>query len=214
MSNNDLLMKIGQEEESESERSIKESWRHFVWMADENGMVKQLDISFILEEYFIEEKPPFRSYERINILRREKYNAASVASRLRKKEQTVPPLIDSKSLLVREWVAHRDNILSLKTIKNPEGFITTSLDRHVKLWSRSGELWGDLFISNSSQTQKPLVWAFPMDWDEVEKKRVEKVNKVMEEIEKDAIKRILEKPLKAPSNTTSEAFTPMLTTRH
>lgn len=40
MSNNDLLMKIGQEEESESERSIKESWRHFVWMADENGMVK------------------------------------------------------------------------------------------------------------------------------------------------------------------------------
>ena len=53
-----------------------------------------------------------------------------------------------------------------------------------------------------------------MDWDEVEKKRVEKVNKVMEEIEKDAIKRILEKPLKAPSNTTSEAFTPMLTTRH
>lgn len=33
-------------------------------------MVKQVDISNILEEYFIEEKTAFRNYERINILRR------------------------------------------------------------------------------------------------------------------------------------------------
>lgn len=113
-------------------------------------MIKQLDVSFILDEYFIEQKPPFRNYERINILRREKYNAASVAARLRLKDQILPPLLDMNSLFVREWQAHADNILSLKIIKNPAGFITTSLDRHVKLWSRTGELWGDLFISNSS----------------------------------------------------------------
>ncbi len=62
----------------------------------------------------------------------------------------LPPLVELKSLLINEWKAHTDNIVSLKTLESPPGFITTSLDRHVKLWSKDGDLWGDLFISNSS----------------------------------------------------------------
>ena len=49
-------------------------------------------------------------------------------------------------VLARAWRAHNDNIVKIKKISDPSGFITCGADKHVKLWSVYGELWGDIYL--------------------------------------------------------------------
>ncbi len=58
--------------------------------------------------------------------------------------------------------------------------MTASLDRHVKIWSRCGEPWGDIVTYG----ENPVVsWSFPYDWTEEREQEKTKVLDVMKEIE-------------------------------
>eukprot|EP00826_Nyctotherus_ovalis_P031485 TRINITY_DN2516_c0_g2_i2.p5 TRINITY_DN2516_c0_g2~~TRINITY_DN2516_c0_g2_i2.p5 ORF type:complete len:144 (-),score=38.69 TRINITY_DN2516_c0_g2_i2:820-1251(-) len=81
---------------------------------------------------------------------------------------------------MHEWKAHSDQVYAISRIAKPDGFVTTSLDKHVKLWSREGTLWGDLIICGPNPA---LFWNFAYDWSgerESEKEEVIEVLKVIE----------------------------------
>lgn len=112
-----------------------------------------------------------------NPKRKEKINAEAMAKsymqstkeKLRKYPH--PPLIDPYSCnLVKEWQAHSDGITKLSEIPDPFGIISCSLDHHVKLWSGSGDLWGDIDLIRESKDKH---WQFPFDWGKVRQKEVE-----------------------------------------
>ena len=62
--------------------------------------------------------------------------------------------------MVNEWRAHNDQVNGIARIKKPQGFITSSLDKHVKVWSREGVLWGDLVICGVNPV---VLWNFECD---------------------------------------------------
>lgn len=68
----------------------------------------------------------------------------------------------------------------MRRMERPEGFITTSLDRHVKVWSRSGELWGDIVTFGENPV---ACWQFPYDWSEEKEREKSQVVAMMEKIE-------------------------------
>ena len=65
-------------------------------------------------------------------------------------------------------------------MQKPEGFITTSLDRHVKIWSREGELWGDIITFGEDPV---LSWNFPYDCSEEQKHDKHQVIDMIQKIE-------------------------------
>ena len=94
-----------------------------------------------------------------------------------------PIVISELCILVNEWKGHGDQISSISRIDRPEGFVTTSLDQHVKVWSKSGQKWGDL----ATYGENPVVyWKFPYDWSEEHEKQKEDVVDMIKEIEPDA----------------------------
>ena len=68
----------------------------------------------------------------------------------------------------------------MSKLKKPLGFITGSIDKHVKIWSLLGELWGDLRIVGEDPVH---YWNFPYDWKEYQEKDRLEVMNVMKEIE-------------------------------
>ena len=65
-------------------------------------------------------------------------------------------------------------------IDEPLGFITASVDKHVKVWSYKGEDWGDILIVGENPVRK---WSFPYDWKKVREKDKTEVIDVMKQIE-------------------------------
>jgi len=49
-------------------------------------------------------------------------------------------------VLVRKWKAHFKSVNFLNSIDDPKGLISCGHDRHVKLWSKEGYLWGDIYL--------------------------------------------------------------------
>jgi hypothetical protein len=66
----------------------------------------------------------------------------------------------SGSVLLKSWQAHGNIILKMNRVRDPISFITNSLDKHLKIWSMTGECWADLNMSNFNET----IWKFPFDW--------------------------------------------------
>ena len=93
-------------------------------------------------------------------------------------------------------------------IDDPLGFVTGSLDKHIKVWSIYGELWGDLNIVNDY----PIIqWNFPYSWKNArENDKLEVINIMKElepETEKDLkeIEFVEEEPLKVKKLDDQEA---------
>jgi hypothetical protein len=91
-----------------------------------------------------------------------------------------PLVVAERCLVMKEWEAHKDVIASMTRIESPEGFITASLDRHVKLWSACGDAWGDITIMGANPVRS---WAFPFDWQAVRQQDKRDVLGVMRQIE-------------------------------
>jgi hypothetical protein len=66
-----------------------------------------------------------------------------------------------KLVQLKQWAAHKQGIVSMKLLDEPLGLITCSIDKHVKIWSLKGELWGDIYLLKESYDKK---WAFPFEW--------------------------------------------------
>lgn len=59
---------------------------------------------------------------------------------------------------------------------HPFGFITTSNDKHVKIWSLFGQCWGDINLLKESYEKN---WSFPFKWEEKRNKEVDLVRGVL-----------------------------------
>jgi WD40 repeat protein len=77
---------------------------------------------------------------------------------------------------VMQWFAHQAQINSITFLDNPHGILTCSTDRHVKLWSLDGELWGDI---NLLKENTDKMWTYPFDWSEKKVNEIERVKKIM-----------------------------------
>jgi hypothetical protein len=65
----------------------------------------------------------------------------------------IPELFDPEKLgiFIREIKAHRECIVSMTKISlNIGGFVTTSIDRRIRLWSQMLDLWGTIDQSSST----------------------------------------------------------------
>ena len=84
------------------------------------------------------------------------------------------------NIITNEWQGHRGRINCLAKIEKPLGFITGSIDKHVRVWSLYGDMWVDLTIIGKDPIIK---WEFPYDWNEVKEKDKNEVIAVMKQIE-------------------------------
>lgn len=91
-----------------------------------------------------------------------------------------PVVIAEVAVILNEWISHRDQVTCMAKIEKPLGFVTGSIDRHVKVWSILGELWGDLEVVG----EDPLrLWQFPYNWQESFEKDRQEVISVMKAID-------------------------------
>jgi len=59
--------------------------------------------------------------------------------------------------------AHTDKVNSIQPIRvAPFGFVSTSADKHVKVWSEEGQVMGD--ISLVKEITRLSEWKFAFDW--------------------------------------------------
>jgi hypothetical protein len=71
----------------------------------------------------------------------------------------LPTLLDpSQNIQVKCWRGHAKPITFMNNIDEPRGFITCSFDRHVRIWSREGTLWGDIYLAKERIHKN---WSFP-----------------------------------------------------
>eukprot|EP00826_Nyctotherus_ovalis_P001518 TRINITY_DN10244_c0_g4_i2.p1 TRINITY_DN10244_c0_g4~~TRINITY_DN10244_c0_g4_i2.p1 ORF type:complete len:419 (+),score=78.83 TRINITY_DN10244_c0_g4_i2:25-1257(+) len=142
----------------------------------EDGHVQVLSLQGVFEHYGI--KPvlvPWRSVKPGFNCRYSGNVDVSEHVRVQAKVSPGPVLVIEKSVLLNQWKAHSGHITHVSMIERPEGMATAGMDRHVKLWSINGALWGNLTITGQHSV---LVWNFPYDWNAVkanEKKSLVKV---------------------------------------
>ena len=79
-----------------------------------------------------------------------------------------------------QWFAHKGQVNSINFIENPDGIITCSAEKHVKLWSLDGTLWGDINLMKENYDKQ---WTYPFDWSEKKEKEIERVKLLMTVVE-------------------------------
>lgn len=87
------------------------------------------------------------------------------------------------TLLFNKWEAHVSQVNKITKIKDPLSFITCSLDKHVKVWSLSGELLGDINLVKLGNNY----WKFPFDWVKNKLSEIDDVFETLEKIEKERL---------------------------
>jgi hypothetical protein len=75
------------------------------------------------------------------------------------------PVLDAMRCVQKFQIkqAHLGKINSLREIEvDPFGFVTTGEDKHVRVWSKTGELWGDIDLLREKVHLE--LWNFPYNW--------------------------------------------------
>eukprot|EP00347_Sterkiella_histriomuscorum_P016786 403351858 len=164
----------------------------FLIFGDEKGFIKQWDISVFLHNHsnnitssppYLTKVPSMTDKLSYNAKRKQKIDASNIApSHLQTaKEQKLPPILDAKQCIqIKEYKGHKLNINSVKEIQcAPYGFMTTSMDKHVKIWSLFGKLWGDIYLIKENYDKN---WCFPFNWKSIRNNEVEQAKKVLSSI--------------------------------
>ncbi|OMJ87796.1 hypothetical protein SteCoe_10448 [Stentor coeruleus] len=154
--------------------------RAYMYLGDSIGYIKIWSFEYLLEKSGIMPSLDIkRTKPGYNPHRKDTKNAESDVNYWKKKTQNQhpPDIIDIESeILIKEWLAHTDQVTSIKLIPDPEGLLTCSSDKFLKIWSREGEHWGTI---NLSIPEIPKNWYFPFRW---EKKRMNDVKKIVESL--------------------------------
>ncbi|OMJ82114.1 hypothetical protein SteCoe_17280 [Stentor coeruleus] len=152
--------------------------RAYFYVGDAKGYIKIWSFeSFLSKKKFVPLERMERDRPSYNPRRKDIKNAESDVKYWKKENENddLPNIVDTEGeILVREWKAHDDNINCIKPLLEPQGILTCSIDKFLKIWSREGEIWG---IINLSSPEVPKKWYFPFDW---EAKRQQDIKKVIE----------------------------------
>lgn len=68
-------------------------------------------------------------------------------------------------------------------LSEPISLITSSLDKHVKIWSHFGDPYADINLHTVGLTQ----WHFPFDWVKQKMDEIEFVFQTMKLLEKESL---------------------------
>lgn len=158
--------------------------RTYLYLADMKGFIKIWD----LEEMFLKHKiKKLSSMERdkvnYNPRRKDIKNAESDIKYWRKtaENEELPAFANAEDeVLVKEWKAHNDNVNCLKPVLEPQALVSCSADKSVKVWSRTGDLWGCIDLTTP---EPPKKWHFPFDWEGKRQQDIKKVMNVLAMIE-------------------------------
>mmetsp|Transcript_32203 Transcript_32203/g.102435 ORF Transcript_32203/g.102435 Transcript_32203/m.102435 type:complete len:1151 (-) Transcript_32203:159-3611(-) len=80
--------------------------------------------------------------------------------------------------VLAQWQAHSDAVLGIECVQDPEAIITCSADKHVKIWTMSGELLGTLCQGGSGVKS----WGLEINLDAVRRRRLRQVQSVSQSI--------------------------------
>lgn len=152
--------------------------RSYLYIGDSKGYLK----IWSFENFLLKKKIPAldkmeRDKPSYNPRRKDTKNVESDVKYWKKESDNddFPNIVDCETeFLVREWKAHADSINCIRPIPEPEGLLTCSPDKFLKIWNREGEIWG---VINLSSPETPKNWYFPYNW---EAKRQADINKVIE----------------------------------
>eukprot|EP01022_Parablepharisma_sp_SALTPOND_P033267 TRINITY_DN88388_c0_g1_i1.p1 TRINITY_DN88388_c0_g1~~TRINITY_DN88388_c0_g1_i1.p1 ORF type:complete len:1327 (-),score=132.42 TRINITY_DN88388_c0_g1_i1:797-4777(-) len=167
-----------------SKENLNEKFRTYIVTGDEKGRVRTWDFTYLLETLGIRPlKESYRSQRTyFNPKRKGLVDVSSQAQAalMYTRAGPGPWVIAEKNLLLSDFRAHKDLVCSIKRIESPKGFVTASYDRHFKVWSRNGDLWGNI---NTAGDDPVVYWKFPLDWSEERKKDKAKIIELIKEIE-------------------------------
>lgn len=154
--------------------------REYLYLGDAAGFVKVLSFQkFFRVKGILPLKISEKNEENYNPRRRDTVNAETELKYWKRlsESKAIPEFIDTTDgIFIKEWQGHNAAINCMKTISDPQGIITTSLDKILKLWSSDGEIWG---IINLISAEIPKNWYFPYDWEAKRQSEVSKVIKVL-----------------------------------
>ncbi|OMJ89930.1 hypothetical protein SteCoe_7819 [Stentor coeruleus] len=152
--------------------------RPYLYVGDAKGYIKIWSFeNFLSKKKFVPLERMERDKPSYNPRRKDIKNAESDVKYWKKETENedFPNIVDTEGeILVREWKAHDDIVNCIRPILEPQGLLTCSPDKFLKVWNREGEIWG---IINLSSPEVPKKWYFPFDW---EAKRQQDINKVIE----------------------------------
>ena len=156
--------------------------RKYLYMGDDKGWIKIWNMESLADYLHIEECASQRDTASFNAKRRDNKSAANdlIHWLLFWKNYRLISRNDHvvDSIHVKELHAHAEAITSIELIEDPQSLITCAMDKKVKIWSRSMELWGCI---NLLSTEEPEQWYFPYNW---EKKRAEDAAQVLDVMKK------------------------------
>ncbi len=165
----------------------------YLFTGDERGRVRIWDLGKVLarlrirtvKDSYRSQRPYFNPRRKGDVDATAQAHTAAVRSHIiahdnREKKSMGPLVLAERGVILREMQGHQEMICCMSRIDNPPGFVTASYDRHFKVWSLAGELWGNI----STVGENPVaLWKFPIDWSEERKHDKEQVLELIKEIE-------------------------------
>lgn len=83
------------------------------------------------------------------------------------------------------WKAHADVVYSVQMVAEPESLVTCSFDRHVRVWTLTGECLGVLMQGGLGASRRS--WRFAVDYDARERRKEAAAEPVMDDIRRLAL---------------------------
>ena len=175
-------------------------WRN-PWLitGDEKGWVKKFDLSDALAR--LDQRgfcPTRKQYACENARRKlggggggakesrlvDKYKSHASKRRMQKKAKSATRSMTSLAIEVEleagaSWKAHNDSIYSLEYIDEPEGILTSSFDRLVKLFDAEGNLMGVLQQGDGFSGRN---WRFDIDVEKRNEGKIAAAREVLDEV--------------------------------
>lgn len=167
--------------------------RCYVLCGDVKGNMFLLNLTEFLRKRGITECDKYKKAQTYQLRRKDLINATKQVEIILQnetqqnekgsKKKEIPKVHAFNTVLYNKWEAHSNQVNKITKIKDPQSFITCSLDKHVKIWSLEGELLGDINLVKLGNNY----WKFPFDWVKNKLCEIDDVFDSLEKIEKERL---------------------------
>ncbi len=164
-----------------------EKQRLYTYMADQKGFISVLYLDDMVNRRDIQVLPePWNSEKRAEsyqFKRKDHIDVSKIVdTQLRNDKIHRTPFTAHayNTVLIRRWQAHKAAATSLSLIEDPLCLVSCGQDKHVKLWSVSGELLGDINLGRLGTR----LWRFPFDWVQHKTNEIDEVFDVLKKVER------------------------------
>lgn len=165
----------------------QEKQRLYTYFADQKGYISVLYLDDMINRRDIQVLPePWNSEKRAEsyqFKRKDHIDVSKIVDTQLKNDKIHRTPFTAhayNTVLVRRWQAHKGAATSLTLIEDPLCLVSCGQDKHVKLWSVSGELLGDINLGRLGTR----IWKFPFDWIQHKTNEIDEVFDVLKKVER------------------------------